>query len=129
MRGPQGQPGVSVTGAIVDFTNTAEPGNPASASAGFAGANVRFIFTIPRGADGANVTNGAERVGIEILIAQRQPANALREQFLHAVIDEFGIAAVHETTRQRAGHAQARINLPEQERAIAADLAAGKSPR
>jgi hypothetical protein len=66
-------------------------------------------------------------VVIETLMAQRPRINALREQFLHTVVDEFGIAAVHETTCQRAGHAQARIDLPEQERpAIAAELAAGK---
>ena len=64
---------------------------------------------------------------IEILIAQRQRVNALGEQFPRAVIDEFRIAPVQKTARQRAGEAQALINLPEQERAaIAAELAAGK---
>jgi hypothetical protein len=54
--------------------------------------------------------------------------NALREQFLHTVIDEFGIAAANEMTRQRAGDARTRIDLPEQERAtIASELTPGKS--
>jgi hypothetical protein len=67
------------------------------------------------------------RVVIEVLIAQRQRVNALREKFLHAVIDEFGIAAIHKTTCQYAGDAQTRIDLPEQKRAaIAAELATGK---
>ena len=60
MPGPQGPAGVSVTGAIVDFTTTVGPGNPASASASFDGANVRLLFSIPRGADGANGTNGTD---------------------------------------------------------------------
>ena len=67
------------------------------------------------------------RVIIEILVAQRQRVNALREQLPRAVIDELRIAPVQETARQSAGDAQALINLPEQERAaIAAEPAAGK---
>jgi propanediol dehydratase small subunit len=43
------------------------------------------------------------------------------------VINEFGIAAIHKTTCQHASDAQARIDLPQQERApIAAELATGK---
>jgi hypothetical protein len=60
MPGPQGPAGVSVTGAIVDFTTTTAPGTSAGATASFDGAAVRFLFSIPRGADGANGTNGTD---------------------------------------------------------------------
>ncbi|MEO6789185.1 MAG: hypothetical protein ABI318_23930 [Chthoniobacteraceae bacterium] len=43
---------------------------------------------------------------IEILVAQRQRVNALREQLVRTVIDDRRIAPVRETARQRASDAQ-----------------------
>jgi hypothetical protein len=60
MPGPAGPPGASVTGAMVGFTLTGNPGDPASASATYDGATVRFTFVIPRGADGTNGVDGAQ---------------------------------------------------------------------
>ena len=55
--GPPGQnvsDGTSVTGAIIDGTNTLNPGDAAQASVSWDGANVRFTFGIPRGQDGVS---------------------------------------------------------------------------
>ena len=52
--GQNGSDGTSVTGAIIDGTNTLNPGNPAEASVSWDGANVRFTFGIPRGQDGVS---------------------------------------------------------------------------
>ena len=57
---PQGEPGqngsdgTSVTGAVIDGTNTLNPGDAAQASVSWDGANVRFTFGIPRGQDGTS---------------------------------------------------------------------------
>src|SRR5258708_784927 len=51
-QGPQGEPGpagTSVTGAVVDGVSGLNPGEPATASASFAGGTVHFSFAIPRG--------------------------------------------------------------------------------
>ncbi len=50
--GQNGSDGTSVTGAIIDGTNTLNPGDAAQASVSWDGANVRFTFGIPRGQDG-----------------------------------------------------------------------------
>jgi len=55
-QGPPGNDGTSVTGAIMDGTNTLNPGDAAQASVSWDGANVRFTFGIPRGQDGASAT-------------------------------------------------------------------------
>ena len=52
--GPPGENGTSVTGAVIDGTNTLNPGEPAQASVSWDGANVRFTFGIPRGQDGVS---------------------------------------------------------------------------
>jgi|UniRef100_UPI00378306DD hypothetical protein len=52
--GPPGENGTSVTGAVIDGTNTLNPGEPAQASVNWDGANVRFTFGIPRGQDGVS---------------------------------------------------------------------------
>jgi len=52
--GQNGSDGTSVTGAIIDGTNTLDAGNPAEASVSWDGANVRFTFGIPRGQDGVS---------------------------------------------------------------------------
>jgi len=56
--GQNGSDGTSVTGAIIDGTNTLNPGSPAEASVSWDGANVRFTFGIPRGQDGQAGQNG-----------------------------------------------------------------------
>ncbi len=52
--GQNGSDGTSVTGAVIDGTNTLNPGNPAEASVSWDGANVRFTFGIPRGQEGVS---------------------------------------------------------------------------
>lgn len=52
--GQNGSDGISVTGAIIDGTNTLNPGDAAQASVSWDGANVRFTFGIPRGQDGVS---------------------------------------------------------------------------
>ncbi|MFN0075461.1 MAG: hypothetical protein ACKVY0_03190 [Prosthecobacter sp.] len=52
--GQNGSDGTSVTGAIIDGTNTLNPGDAAQASVSWDGANVRFIFGIPKGQDGVS---------------------------------------------------------------------------
>ena len=52
--GQNGSDGTSVTGAVIDGTNTLNPGEPAQASVIWDGANVRFTFGIPRGQDGTS---------------------------------------------------------------------------
>ncbi|MEQ1862969.1 MAG: hypothetical protein ABMA13_23860, partial [Chthoniobacteraceae bacterium] len=47
---PQGAP---FAGAIVDGVTTLDPGQPATVSVNFDGTNVRFVFGLPRGSDGA----------------------------------------------------------------------------
>ena len=47
--GPPGENGTSVTGAVIDGTNTLNPGEPATAQTSFNGASVGFLFGIPRG--------------------------------------------------------------------------------
>ncbi len=54
--GQNGSDGTSVTGAIIDGTNTLNPGDAAQVSVSWDGANVRFTFGIPRGQDGASPT-------------------------------------------------------------------------
>ncbi|MFN0074842.1 MAG: hypothetical protein ACKVY0_00025 [Prosthecobacter sp.] len=54
--GQNGNDGTSVTGAVIDGTNTLNPGDAAQASVSWDGANVRFTFGIPRGQDGASAT-------------------------------------------------------------------------
>lgn len=48
--GPQGPP---FANAIIDSVSTLPPGSPATVSVMFDGANVRFTFGLPAGADGA----------------------------------------------------------------------------
>ncbi|MFN0079178.1 MAG: hypothetical protein ACKVY0_22165 [Prosthecobacter sp.] len=52
--GQNGSDGTSVSGAIIDGTNTLNPGDAAQASVSWDGANVRFTFGIPRGQDGVS---------------------------------------------------------------------------
>ena len=52
--GQNGSDGTSVTGAVIDGTNTLNPGDAAQASVSWDGANVRFTFGIPRGQDGVS---------------------------------------------------------------------------
>jgi len=64
---------------------------------------------------------------IEILVTQRQPMHALREQLRDAVLDKARLAPVAEARRERAGHSQAVIDLPQQQCApVAAQMTAGK---
>ena len=57
-QGPPGPQGPPFAAALVDGTSTLDPGNAATVSVSFDGSNVRFLFGIPRGADGINGTNG-----------------------------------------------------------------------
>jgi hypothetical protein len=64
-QGPQGvagPPGTSVTGAVVDGVATVNPGDSATASASFDGANVHFSFGIPRGLDGTPGAAGGQGI-------------------------------------------------------------------
>ncbi len=54
--GQNGSDGTSVSGAVIDGTNTLNPGDAAQASVSWDGANVHFAFGIPRGQDGASPT-------------------------------------------------------------------------
>ena len=64
---------------------------------------------------------------IEIFITQRQPVEPLGQQLGQRMIDEAGVARVVETGGQRAGQAQAVIDLTEQEHAaVAGEVAPGK---
>ena len=69
-----------------------------------------------------------ERVVIvAILVAQRQGAEPLGEQFGQPVIAVARVAPVGEGLRQQAGHAQAVIDLAQEQRAaVAGKVAAGK---
>ncbi len=60
--GQNGSDGASLTGAVVDGTNTLNPGDAAQASVSWDGANVRFTFALPRGFDGTNGINGSDGV-------------------------------------------------------------------
>ena len=67
------------------------------------------------------------RVIIEILVAEGECVDALGEQLAHAVNHQFGNAAIGETSGQRAGDAEARIDLAQQQSAaIRAEQTAGK---
>jgi hypothetical protein len=63
--GIQGQPGNDgaqgppFAQAVVDGVNTLEPWESAAVDVSFDGSNVRFIFGIPRGNDGANGSDGS----------------------------------------------------------------------
>ncbi|HEV7404913.1 MAG TPA: hypothetical protein VGO11_18365 [Chthoniobacteraceae bacterium] len=61
-QGPQGVPGDSVTGAVVDGVSTVNPGEPATASASFASGTVHFSFAIPRGNDGTPGAAGGQGI-------------------------------------------------------------------
>lgn len=50
--GPQGPQGPPFAQAIIDAVNTLPPGSAATVGVMFDGSNVRFTFSIPRGADG-----------------------------------------------------------------------------
>jgi hypothetical protein len=64
--GPQGVPGVSVTGAVVDSVSSLNPGESATASASFDGALVHFTFGLTRGNDGTpGATGGQGPQGIQ----------------------------------------------------------------
>ena len=52
---------------------------------------------------------------IEILVAQRQPVDALRQQLLRRVVNETPVAPVRETPRQCPGHTKACVDLPKQQ--------------
>ncbi|MCX6856072.1 MAG: hypothetical protein NTV80_14325 [Verrucomicrobia bacterium] len=54
--GPAGPP---FANAVVDSVTTLNPGDSATVSVSFDGANVRFTFGIPRGNDGSNGNDGA----------------------------------------------------------------------
>ncbi len=67
--GPQGLQGVpgndGIQGppfsqAIMDAVNTLNPGEPATATVSFDGTNVHFVFSIPRGNDGAMGLSGQD---------------------------------------------------------------------
>lgn len=55
--GPQGPP---FAAALIDGVNTLNPGDSATVTVVFDGANVRFTFGIPRGSDGAPGANGTD---------------------------------------------------------------------
>ena len=64
---------------------------------------------------------------IEILVAERQPVHALREQLRDTVLDKAPIASIAKARRQRAGHAQPVVDLAqEQHPAVAAQMPARK---
>lgn len=69
--GPQGPPFAS---AVVDAVNTLDPGDAATVSVSFDGTNVHFTLGIPRGADGANGTDGAQGPPGEVTNAQLDSA-------------------------------------------------------
>jgi len=52
---------------------------------------------------------------IEILVAQRQPVDALRQQLLRRVINETPVTPVRKTPSQCLGHTKARVDLPKQQ--------------
>ena len=52
-QGPQGTQGPPFAQAVIDGVSTLDPGQLATVNVNFDGANVRFQFGIPRGADGA----------------------------------------------------------------------------
>jgi hypothetical protein len=56
--GPDGPQGPPFAQAIVDEVTTLNPGEPASVSVTFDGSYVRFTFSIPRGNDGTNGSDG-----------------------------------------------------------------------
>ena len=58
INGSNGADGSSVTGAIMDSVTTVNPGDPATATVSWDGANVRFTLGVPRGQDGSNGTDG-----------------------------------------------------------------------
>jgi hypothetical protein len=55
------------------------------------------------------------RVVVEILVAQRLGVNALPQQLLHRMVDPARVAAIGKASRQRAGHAQAVIDLAQEQ--------------
>lgn len=62
-QGGQGEPGIQgppFATAVVDGVNTLPPGDPATVSATFDGANVHFTFGIPRGDTGEEGEQGIE---------------------------------------------------------------------
>ena len=64
---------------------------------------------------------------VEILVAQRQAIDALREQLRDRVIDKPSVPLVRKTARQRARQAQTGVDLLQQQRAaIAGQRAPGK---
>ncbi|MBK8093998.1 MAG: hypothetical protein IPK32_19010 [Verrucomicrobiaceae bacterium] len=63
--GPQGPPFAQ---AVVDGVSTLNPGDNATVSVSFDGTNVRFLFGIPRGSDGAQGSSG------EVSLAQLDAA-------------------------------------------------------
>ncbi len=58
-QGPPGPQGPAFAAAVVDSTNTLDPGNPATVALSFDGSNLRFFFGIPRGSNGTNGNDGA----------------------------------------------------------------------
>ena len=64
--GGNGSDGSSVTDAIIDGTNTLNPGDAAQANVSWDGANVRFTFGIPRGSDGTNGIQGPPFAGVVV---------------------------------------------------------------
>ena len=58
--GPQGPQGPPFANAIVDGVSTLNPGEAATVTTGFDGANVHFNFGIPRGVTGADGPPGTQ---------------------------------------------------------------------
>ena len=64
---------------------------------------------------------GQQRVGpqliviVQILIAQRQADNPLRDQFAHRVLDSLRLPVIDEASRQPVDESQPPIHLPQQQ--------------
>jgi hypothetical protein len=77
--GPTGAMGPAFTSFVVDSVTTLDPSQPASVTASFDGANVRFAFGIPRGQqgnDGGPGLTGPQGAPGEVSLAQLDTAIA-----------------------------------------------------
>jgi hypothetical protein len=81
-QGPQGLPGTSVTGAVVDGVSSLNPGEPATASASFANGTVHFSFALPRGNDGTPGGQGLQGIqGIQGIQGEVGPVGPMFTSF------------------------------------------------
>ncbi|MBL9115604.1 MAG: hypothetical protein JNJ83_11410 [Verrucomicrobiaceae bacterium] len=104
--GPEGPPGPPFANAVVDSVATVDPGQPAVVTVTFDGTNVRFSFSIPRGAAGTTGpqgNDGAQGVPGEVTAAQLSGAIAGTSNVTNSVatLDTAFADADLETVRQK----------------------------